>query len=114
MSRRGDGGNYPRIIGEGCARGCQAVRGASGWCSRTFARVLAYQGQVPVRPALAYSRAEIHPVPTGNVGPKKNPPFGGFVVLSGSPAIGDGEHDHCDDHKKSDIAQQRDHKNTLQ
>lgn len=71
MSRRGDGGNYPRIIGEGCARGCQAVRGASGWCSRTFARVLAYQGQVPVRPALAYSRAEIHPVPTGNVGPKK-------------------------------------------
>ena len=35
------------------------------------ARVLAYQGQVPVRPALAYSRAEIHPVPTGNVGPKK-------------------------------------------
>jgi hypothetical protein len=39
--------------------------------SRTFARVLAYQGQVPVRPALAYSRAEIHPVPTGNVGPKK-------------------------------------------
>lgn len=36
-----------------------------------LARVLAYQGQVPVRPALAYSRAEIHPVPTGNVGPKK-------------------------------------------
>lgn len=72
--------NYPWIIRRCCARGCQAVRGASGWCSRTFARVLAYQGQVPVRPALAYSRAEIHPVPTGNVGPKKNPPFGGFVV----------------------------------
>lgn len=40
-------------------------------CSRACARVLACQGQVPVRPALACSRAAKHPVPTGNVGPKK-------------------------------------------
>jgi hypothetical protein len=35
-------------------------------------------------------------------------------VLGGSPAIGDRKHDRCDDHKKPDVAQQRDHKNTLQ
>ena len=51
----------------------RAVRGDVKRCAVRpgGARVLAYQGQVPVRPALAYSRAEIHPVPTGNVGPKK-------------------------------------------